>query len=249
MTSRESAHPIEHPVRRIPKTHSASADAAAEVELVKRAERLPRAPWLAGCLALGLYLAIPGGALAAAPVPLGRAASAPPEIVFEAQSVVASGFLPAAEVIFHGVSRERHVYLWRLVQRRDVVAADAEGVARLDLPDGVAPLSLWTVVGPESGEFRIASPEGFTPTELPFPGNGLDRAQNGAWRVLRNRFERAEVLYVRPGVGAWYLVGVRGSDSDRGRSEGRPELTLELDQGEPFWRSEEPPEEFAEGDV
>lgn len=204
-----------------------------------QATRSPfRTPRLAS--ALLALLALP------AALPL---AAAPPELAFEPEAVVASGLAPEAEALFHGVSRERRTYLWRLVQTREVVVADAEGVARLELPDGVAPLSLWTVVEPGSGEFAIASPEGFSPTELPFPGNGIDRGQNGLFRVLRARFERVEVLLVRPGEGAWYLVGVRGSDSDRARGQGRPELAVELDQGEPFWGGQEPPEELAEGDV
>lgn len=175
-------------------------------------------------------------------------AAAPPELTFEPSVVVASGVTPGADVIFHGVTREDQVYYWRLVQTREVVPADAEGVARLDLPDGVGPISLWTVADPGTGEFTIGSPEGFTATELPFPANGLDRAANGVWRVLRNRFERAEVLYVRPGVGAWWLLGVDGGSSDHdGREDS--DLALSLEQAQPLWLAEPPPEEFAAGDV
>ncbi|HSL81716.1 MAG TPA: hypothetical protein VLF66_03015 [Thermoanaerobaculia bacterium] len=185
---------------------------------------------------------------AAAPLFLGPAASAPPVLVFEPEAVVAGGFAPGEEVIVHGVSRHRVGYVWRLVQTREVVVADAAGDARLELSEGIAPRSLWTAASAATGEFHIGSPEGFTPTEHPFPGNGIDRAQNGAWRRLRNRFERAEVLYLRPGVGGWWLLGTRGAESDRGRGQG-PDLALELDQGRPLWGSEPPPEEFAAGDV
>ena len=189
---------------------------------------------------------LPASLLAlAAAAPL---AAAPPELAFEPAAVVASGVAPGAEVIFHGVTREHQVYYWRLVQTREVVPADAEGVARLELPDGVGSVSLWTAVDSGTGELAIGSPEGFTATELPFPGNGIDRAANGAWRVLRNRFERAEVLYVRPGVGAWWLLGVDGGSSDEDGLEDSA-LGLSLEQAQPLWREEPPPEEFAEGDV
>ncbi|HSL81273.1 MAG TPA: hypothetical protein VLF66_00770 [Thermoanaerobaculia bacterium] len=176
------------------------------------------------------------------------AAAAQPSVTFEPTAVVASGMAPETEVVFHGVTREHRVYYWHLVQTRDVVPADAEGVARLELPEGVGPVSLWTAVDSGTGEFGIGSPEGFTPNELPFPGNGIDRAANGAWRVLRSRFERAEVLYVRPGVGAWWLLGVDGGSSDEdGREDSQLGLSLEL--ARPLWREEPPPEEFAAGDV
>lgn len=206
---------------------------------------------------VGAYLAFlawltpsPLAAAPAAPAPLflGAAASAPPVLVFEPEAVVARGFAPGEEVIVHGVSRHRVGYVWRLVQTREVVLADATGEARLELSEGLAPRSLWTAAGAATGEFYIASPEGFTPTEHAFPGNGIDRAPNGAWRRLRNRFERAEVLYLRPGVGAWWLLGTRGAESDRGRGHG-PDLALELDQGQPLWGREAPPEQFAAGDV
>lgn len=181
-------------------------------------------------------------------LPTAPLAAASPEITFEPTAVVASGVVPGAEVVFHGITREHQVYYWRLVQTREVVPADAEGVARLELPDGVGPISLWTAVDSGTGELEVASPEGFTPTELPFPGNGIDRAANGAWRVIRNRFERAEVLYVRPGVGAWWLLGVDGGSSDEDGQEDS-QLGLSLDQARPLWRQEPPPEEFAAGDV
>lgn len=174
--------------------------------------------------------------------------AAPPALTFEPTAVVARGVAPGAEVVFHGVTREHQVYFWRLVQTREVVPADAEGVARLELPDGVGSISLWTAVDSGTGEFAVASPEGFTPTELTFPGNGIDRAANGAFRVVRNRFERAEVLYVRPGVGAWWLLGVDGGSSDEdGREDSA--LGLSLEQAQALWREEPAPEEFAAGDV
>ncbi len=178
----------------------------------------------------------------------GPLAAAPPEVTFEPAAVVASGVVPGAEVVFHGVTREHQTYYWRLVQTREVVPADADGLARLELPDGVGPVSLWTAVDSGTGEFGIGSPEGFTANELPFPGNGIDRAADGAFRVVRNRFERAEVLYVRPGVGAWWLLGVDGGSSDEdGREDSA--LGLSLDQAQPLWRAEPPPAEFAAGDV
>lgn len=189
------------------------------------------------------------GALLAAAVfwPVALAA-APPTIAFELHAVVVSDLAPGSEAVLHGVTRERHAYLWRLVTAREVLAADATGTARLDLPDGVGPISTWTAVDVVTGDFSIASPKGFAPEELLFPADGLGQSALGAWQVVRSHFERAEVLYVRPGTGAWWLVAVDGSGSDEdGRDDSA--LTASLEHAQPLWGDQPPPEQFAEGDV
>lgn len=203
---------------------------------------------LVALVALGFSAA--EAAEAAVPVPLGKAASAAPELAFETHALVASGLAPGAEVVFHGVGREHQAYFWRLVQTREPVMADATGTARLELPeeDRVPPRSLWTVVDPATGELAIGSPPGFTPEEIPFPARGLGESEAGAWRTLRTDFQAMEILYVRPGSGAWYLVAVEGSASDDDLQEDST-LTVRLEDAEVLWGSEPAPRGLAPGDL
>lgn len=180
---------------------------------------------------------------AAAPV-----AAAPPELAFEPAAVVVSGLPPAGEVIVYGITREHLVYFWRLVPTREVLLADATGTARLEVPDGVGPRSIWAAVEPMTGELALASPEGFTPRELAFPAAGLGQSEAGAWRVLQIGFERVELLYVRPGVGAWWLFAADGATSDDDGAENST-LRVRFDRALPLWGAELPPAGLAPGDV
>ncbi len=200
----------------------------------------PIAPRLLRCLLPASLL------LSAAAGPL---AAAPPVLTFEPAAVVASGLAPGAEVAFHGVTRQHGGFFWRVVQTREVVAADALGEARLELPAGeVGPFSVWTVVDLGTGEFALGKPEGSTAREIPFPADGLGESEVGAWRVLKTRFERLEILYVRPGEGSWWLTAIDGGSGDDDGQEDSS-LSASLEEARPLWGSEAPPEGFRPGDV
>jgi hypothetical protein len=188
----------------------------------------------------------------AAPVFVGRAASAPPELAvsFEQASVVASELTAGGYVVFWSVALEPQGYFNRVVRRSGVAVADALGEARFDLEDGDVPLkSVWAVADVESGAFAVAAPAGFRLREIPFPGNAFQVGPPGLVNRLRNGFEEVDLLLVRPGVGAWRLhtwdtaaEDLDGHDDDR-VTAGIEAFQAVDDVGPP------PPDRFAAGDV
>lgn len=209
--------------------------------------------WLLGVGAfvalLGVASPVSGATFEPKPLFVTKSASSPPELVFEPEAVVARGLSPGAEVIFHGVTREHGGFFWRVVQTREVVLTDALGEARLELPAGeVGPLSVWTVVDPATGDFSLGTPAGSTAREVPFPADGLARTEAGLWWALRTRYERLEVLYVRPGEGAWWLTAIDGGSGDDDRREDSS-LRASLEEARPLWGAEAPSPGFRPGDV
>ncbi len=180
-----------------------------------------------------------------APIPLKPAASSPPEIAFEPDAVVVSGLGPAAEVILHGVSRYHDVYYWALVPTDEVLTADATGTLRYEVPDGVAPFSVWAAIDTGTGELGLASPEGSIAHEVAFPADGLAQAPGGVVRRLHTSWERAEVLFVRPGVGAWRGAASRGAQGSPTAAGAEVDLASAL----PIEAAPAPPAELAVGDV
>lgn len=172
----------------------------------------------------------------------------PLRIAFDSPAVTVTGAAPGAEVLLYGVTRERHPYFWRQVSERQVLTADAAGYASYEVTYEPDSRSLWIAAEAATGRFAIASAPGFEAEEIAFPGHGLARSETGLLRVLDSRFGRAELLYLRPGAGAWWNVAFDGAGSD---SDGREDsaASLSLDAARSFWGSEEPPGEFEAGDL
>ncbi len=144
--------------------------------------------------------------------PLDRPASAPPEIAFDQDAVVVTGLAPNADVILHGVSRYRDTYYWAVLPTDEALTADETGTIRYEVPDGLAPFSVWAAVDAATGAFAIGKPEGSVAREVPFPNDGLAQAPGGVVSGLHTSWERVEVLFVRPGAGAWRGVGLSGNE-------------------------------------
>ncbi len=197
-----------------------------------------------------LFLALPGGAapaaaLGMAPIPLKPAASSPPQIVFEPDAVLVSGLGPEAQVFLHGVSRYHDAYYWALVPTDEMLTADESGSVRYEVPDGVAPFSVWAAVDAATGELAIASPEGSIGQEVPFPADGLDQTPGAVVSRLHTTWERAEVLFVRPGVGAWRGIASRGGRSSPTAAGAAVDLASAL----PIQAAPAPPAALVPGDV
>lgn len=174
--------------------------------------------------------------------------TAPLSISFDGPAVVVAGAAPGGEVLLYGLTRERHPYFWRQVSERVVLLADASGSAAFEVAYQPDSRSLWIAAEAASGRFTLASAPGFTAEEVEFPGRGLVRSETGLLRVLESRFGRTELVYLRPGVGAWWSVAVDGAETDSDRREDEA-ASLSLDSAQAFWGLGEPPAEFAVGDV
>jgi len=112
-------------------------------------------------------------AAGASPVPLGRAASAPAELVvtFKEVAVLASELSPGGDAVFFSVAREPQGAFNRIVRRSGVEVVDGLGEALFEPAEGfVPPKSVWVVADVATGGFAVAAPEGFLLRQVPFPG-------------------------------------------------------------------------------
>lgn len=149
-------------------------------------------------------------ALGAAPL----SAASPVTLRFEPGAVVAQGITPGAQVVWFSIAREPQGYVSRVVRREDLVSdVDKDGSAAFPLEEGAPVKSIWVAVDLSDGRFAVAAPEGFALREVGFPADGV-RPVGGLLRELRNARGAAEILVVRPGVGAWGLSVADGGQTD-----------------------------------
>lgn len=151
-------------------------------------------------------------------------------------------------VAFFGVSRE--VAFDDVVTRRQTLAILpllSRSTVELDLLGPVVPDSVWVAVDLSTGEFATVAPNGPPVQSDTFLGAGIGRAPSGSGAISDLRAQ-AEVLVVRPGVGAWELTLGDGSPVDGdGLADGQIEAPL--DQMTPVADTPSPPTDFAAGDT
>jgi hypothetical protein len=192
--------------------------------------------WLYG------FLLLP---LAAGAAPLG--ATSPVTLRFEPGAVVAQGITPGAQVVWFSIAREPQGYISRVVRREDVVSADSEGRAVFPLAQGAPFKSIWVAVDLADGRFAVAAPEGSPLREVDFPADGV-RPVGGLMRELHDSRGAAEILVVRPGVGAWGLSVADGGRTDEdGANDGA--LVSSLREARAIGGGPATPEHFSPKDV
>lgn len=163
-----------------------------------------------------------GGPPAAPPEPPVR-----PELVFQDGAVEVQGLTPGGDVVLFGVARRALGYHQRVERVDEVLTADATGFARFELSDGVAPTAVWAVIDLSTGTLAAGPTPGFARQVRPFPTAGL-HGRGGLPGSLVQSLEAAQILYVRPGEGAWGAALLDGNVYDRdGADNGSFELALE----------------------
>ena len=175
--------------------------------------------------------------------------AAAPAISFGEKRIEATGVSPFAKVVFFGVAREGQGYRTRVVTRYETVEdLDRDGVVGLELDAAVAFRSIWAAVDLTSGEYVVASPAGYAPTEVKFPTAGLRDQADGKLDRLEGRGYSLEVLVARPGLGAWHLsLGDGDPDDEDGVANGRIEWAV--GKGRPVKGDPPAPLDFSPGDV
>jgi hypothetical protein len=101
-----------------------------------------------------------------------------------------------------------------LIRRAELVADDdADGIARLELPAAVPPLSVWAVVDPAAGAYTLADPR-----QLDLSGLAISVASFGPRDRITVARDEVDLLVVRPGggpdAGAWSLYASDDGASD-----------------------------------
>jgi hypothetical protein len=150
--------------------------------------------------------------------------------------------------IVFGITREtrgymngytRHDYLLRSV--------DALGNASVHL-NTVSPNAVWSVVDLQTGGYATAVPSGGAVRRKPFPADVLRAVNDAQLNRLLLRHDFLEILWVRPGVGAWLTsVGDGGSNDADHTLDGH--LSIDATQMEPVGASPSPPARFLPTDT
>ncbi|MFW6012447.1 MAG: hypothetical protein ACOC92_01920 [bacterium] len=169
-----------------------------------------------------------------------------PNMSFADDGVSLSGLTPGGEAVLFGVAVRAMGFHNRVERYAEVLAADEEGEARLELSEELPPRAVWAVVDLPSGEIETSPTPGFPREAQPFPTAGL-RGQGQGLDRFRHAVRGAHVLFVRPGeeAGAWGFIADDGSGYDLdGEQDGFVELSLE--QLRPL---EERPEEGGDEDA
>ena len=167
---------------------------------------------LCRCLAVALLILILGSAnLGAAPQP-----GISLVVSFQSGTLVVTNLTKNADAILFGVLQEPHKYWSTQVTDAQRLSADADGTARYT-PPSLPLFSIWIAVDLKSGAVAVATPPGSPVQAKQLPAPGLRRDQAGAIAALQSGREAAEVLVVRPNVGAWYVSNGDGGANDDDR--------------------------------
>jgi hypothetical protein len=151
---------------------------------------------------------------------LNAAATASPGITFDATHVIATGFPSGRDIVIFGVGTAPGPYFSRLLRYTDTLVADAAGIVRYEIADGVPDRSIWFAIDAQTRDYAVAAPRGaplHRSVSTPFVLAGLDGND-----TIGLDLRLADLLLIRPGTGVWTGSCGRNSlkDSNRGKSGG-----------------------------
>lgn len=185
---------------------------------------------------------------AAAPV-MGESAGANTlTIQFAATEVVIRGLTPNASVVVLMIAREPQRYASRTLESTEVLATDAEGVARLLLKRPLVPRTIVAAVDFETGRYAIGTPPGMPLHFAELPRQLLKKQNADEFEQVAVGMGWLEALCVRPRKGAWRLYLVDGAPADR---DGAPDggVLIDATQMRRVHGPDETPSRFRPHDV
>jgi len=140
------------------------------------------------------------------------------KIAFTDKEVRVEGLTPGGQAVWLSVAREKPSWITSIVRRDGFVADDdKDGQVRIEYDDALSRNSAWVVVDFETGDYAFATPEGMNWREVDFPAKALARDTAGAAKGFVAKRGFVELLFVRPGIGAWGLPVCDGSVTDEDR--------------------------------
>jgi hypothetical protein len=143
-------------------------------------------------------------------------AAAAPRLEVKPRTVIASGATPNGDVVFFAVlNRPTGIYS-TLARVTEIVKADAQGTAVLNVDLDVPRRSLWFAVDVLRGEFVAAAPAGFSVRAASRPLHALRRGEASQGDSLQFSGGTADMLVVRRGGGVWALRASKGGSRDVG---------------------------------
>jgi hypothetical protein len=128
------------------------------------------------------------------------------------EAVVVSGATPGQQLVVYGIWHSEENYAGVITRRDDVLTADASGGVRWAIPEGVSPRSLWFAADLQTGAVAVTAPDEFPLRRVDVPATVVTRKD--LIEALEIPFAYAEILFLRPGEGAWTLSANRGGSND-----------------------------------
>src|SRR3954454_22877402 len=143
-----------------------------------------------------------------------------PSITVDADGIAVSGLTPGSSAIIFSVKSVQKGYL-RGHSRSDNILrpADALGNAHLKVRS-LPSIAIWCVVDMATGNYAILAPPTSALRQTHLPLNALLGSAGGPLNRLQTKHEFVEILWVRPGVGAWSLSAGDGGARD---ADGAPD--------------------------
>ncbi len=186
-----------------------------------------------------------GAAKGAQPVPPSSSLS----ITFTKTTIAAAGVTPGGRVVLFGISREVTRRAPRIVKRQETLTdSDNDGTVTLTLPGGVPHRAIWILVDLASGRYAVLPTATYDNPPTPLTPDRIRNDNNGQLRKLEIPFTEAQIVFVRPGVGAWSMEGAKDSavDENKGAPYG---IRLDIGHMQPIADAPPAPNSFHNGDV
>jgi hypothetical protein len=194
---------------------------------------------------IGAFALIHSAAFAAAPET--PSAAPAPVLVINGDKVTATGLTPNRSLYILGLSVYTVSHEPRQRHTEAMPRADAHGAFELKMPIVVPEKSLWLLLDLTTGRYTLAS-GGLPLRMMTFPPNALKSNGLGELRHIESQLVYAEVVWVRPGVGAWQMIAGDGGRFDAdGVTDGRTRLSV--DDMNPIADSPEHPKKIEKGDT
>jgi len=143
------------------------------------------------------------------------AALAQPQITFQSTTTAQATVVPGGAVVWFGGAHFRDTYLERIFHWGFVEAdGDKDGIVAFTRADGIPPGAVLVAVDVATGEVAVAREGGLEWGAVALAGTDQERGSDGSLVAVRLASRSADLLVVRPGVGAWAAHVADGDSRD-----------------------------------
>lgn len=170
-------------------------------------------------------------------------------VTFAKTTITAAGVTPGGRVVLFGISREVTRQAPKIVRRQETLTdSDQDGAVTLTLPAGVPHRAIWVIVDLTSGRYAVLPTASYDNPPTPLTADRIRNDNNGQLRKLEIPFTEAQIIFVRPGVGAWWMEGAKDSavDENKGAPSG---IRLDIGRMQAIADAPPPPNSFHNGDI
>ena len=181
-------------------------------------------------------------------LPATLTADPPLQATLDGTTLQVSNVEAGGRVVLAYVKRWRPEYYPRTARHDEILVADGDGTAAVELDELPPPKFIAFAVELDSGRFDVVTPEGSPAHAVSMPVNSLQTGPGSHLDRLHLDGPQIELLLVRPGVGAWRLTQFDGGLDDLSPSSDGQILT-ELASMEPIDESGPPPVEYERDDI